>query len=193
MEDHLTDSLLCQWYPVHHPLCLGFLHRGERFLQLRVDSLLFRLFSHHESAVALIRVEVEKETGKSQDLPTKLTFTGNTSDASWPSRGTAPAPSASSSSPHPWRPPWCAKDFQPLKTILVLAQSSYKRIGFNVWQEIYTRTLNQFFYSCNAWSRGFHLFSFLLALVFQVLFGFLQHVVGLWQLPEERSNEPTVW
>ena len=64
MLDHLTDSLLCQWYPVHHPLRLGFLHRGESFLQLWVDCLLFWLFCHHETAVALIRVQIEKKTGK---------------------------------------------------------------------------------------------------------------------------------
>ena len=34
MYNYLTNSLLCQWYPVHHPLCLCFLHRGESFLQL---------------------------------------------------------------------------------------------------------------------------------------------------------------
>ena len=147
MYNYLTNSLLCQWYPVHHPLCLCFLHRGESFLQLRVNSLFFRLFSHHESAVALIRVEVKKKTGEDEIYKPVAYFHWRylrcILTIAWNCSGSVNLiffPTSMAATMVRWRFTTSENNIG-----IVLAQSSYKRIGCNVWQEIYTWAQNQVF------------------------------------------------
>ena len=169
MLDHLADSLLCQWYPVHHPLRLGFLHRGESFLQLWVDCLLFWLFCHHETAVALIRVQIEKKTGKrirnvqNQNQPYFVSLEipemhlNHSVELFWLSQshplshvhgahhGAAPNIS------NLWKQYWYWYWHRLGTSVLVLARLfSYKRIDCNMWHEIYTSTKSGIFHSCKA-------------------------------------------